>query len=75
MRDMTNDQISDYKKDWIPNGYTVELDECMDVRGKDWCRHNLERWAWSMDAFTTAKSHTFLFEYSQNAEDFKSAVN
>lgn len=74
-RNATSDQIKIYKDTWKPSGHAVIVDQTLDIKGKDWCRHSLERWVWSMDAFTSPNKHTFLFKDQQNAKDFASAVH
>lgn len=66
----TPEQITDYKNAWRQNGFQVLVGSNMDVKGKDWCRHNLTRWSWSMEAFADAGHHKFLFEHEQSAADF-----
>jgi len=68
----TPQEISDYKQFWRPNAYTVRLHSDLDVRGKDWCRRNLERWEWSMDKYTNVYEHTFCFQYEEDAQEFSS---
>ena len=67
----TPQQISDYKRQWKPNGHPVELHSDLHIDGKDWCRHNLERWRWSMDTFTDVYEHTFWFQLKNDADKFK----
>lgn len=66
----TPDTIKQYKNDWIPTGYVVKIKSDLDVQGKDWCRHNLDRWMWSMESFTDSTHHTFIFEHEDDADDF-----
>lgn len=74
----TQEQISDYKNNWRTRGYLVSVASNMDVKGKDWCRHKLERWSWSMEAFSDSNHHKFLFEHesaaNRFAKDFDSTV-
>lgn len=67
----TPQMVSDYKRDWKPRSTKVKLHSDLDIKGKDWCRHNLERWQWSMDTFTDVYEHTFHFQFKGDAEDFK----
>lgn len=62
--------IFDYKRKWAP-GYQVRLHSDLDIKGKDWCRRNLERWQWSMTSWTNVYEHTFNFEFEKSAEAFK----
>jgi hypothetical protein len=66
---MTPQQISDYKMRWMP-GYTVRLHSDLDVRGKEWCRRELERHQWSFTAWTYVYEHTFHFEDILAAQQF-----
>lgn len=68
---ITPQEISDYKRAWKPNGFAVPLHSDLHVVGKDWCRHNLERWQWSMDTFTDVYEHTFHFQSRASADEFK----
>ena len=70
----TPEQIDEYKNSWIPNGYSVNVKHTHDVKGKDWCRHNLERWMWRMQAFTDENHHTFLFEHKKDADEFSKVM-
>ena len=67
----TPQQIYDYKRSWMPKSYPVKLHSDADWKGKDWCRHNIERWQWSMNAWTDMHEHTFLFEFEEDADEFK----
>jgi len=67
----TSDQIEDYKKTWLNKSYNVQVDSTMDVKGKSWCRHNLNRWNWSFTPNTTSNKHTFFFEHESTSEQFK----
>lgn len=71
----THEQISNYKQEWIPNGFVVRVESDLDVKGKDWCRHNLERWMWSMEAFVDNNHHKFIFEHEEDATDFSSDLS
>ena len=66
----TQEQISEYKETWRQHGFVVPVAANMDVRGKDWCRHKLERWSWSMEAFVDGGHHKFLFESEKVANIF-----
>ena len=67
---MTPLEIGDYKRNWWP-GDMVRLHSDLDVKGKEWCRKNLQRWEWSMTTFTNVYEHTFHFEKEENAVAFK----
>ncbi len=66
----TQEQISSYKEAWRNKGYVVQVPSNMDVKGKDWCRHKLERWSWSMEAFADEGHHEFVFEHETTANRF-----
>ena len=66
---MTPQEINDYKLKWLP-GYTVRLHSDLDWKGKDWCRKQLERQAWSFTAWTYNYEHTFHFENQSTAQTF-----
>ena len=68
----TPQEIFEYKNNWKPNAYAVRLHSDLDVRGKDWCRKNLERYQWSMTTWTNVYEHTFLFEQEEHATEFAS---
>ena len=63
-------EIFDYKRNWMP-GYKVRLHSDLDVRGKDWCRKNLERHKCSMAPWTAVYEHTFHFEDDEAAKKFE----
>lgn len=68
----TPQQISEYKQKWMMNGgFPVKLHSDLDIKGKDWCRRNLERWQWKMNTWTNVYEHTFWFEFEDDANDFK----
>jgi hypothetical protein len=70
-----SEQISDYKESWKNRGFVVPVESTLDVKGKDWCRHKLERWMWSMKAFADAEHHEFCFEHLSDADDFARQFN
>ena len=67
---MTPQEIFEYKNNWKSNGYAVQVHSDLDVQCKGWCRGNLNRWEWSMDAYTDVYAHTFIFEDIQQAKNF-----
>lgn len=71
MEKATPQQISDYKRSWKNNAFSVRLHSDMDVEGKDWCRKHLNRWQWSMDKYTDVYEHTFHFEHKHDAAVFQ----
>jgi len=71
---MTPQEIFEYKLQWKP-GYQVDVHSDLDVQCKTWCRSNLNRWEWSMDAFTHVYSHSFYFESQESALLFKQEFN
>ena len=66
----TSEQISQYKESWKHRGFVVQVPSNMDVKGKDWCRHKLERWVWGMEAFADEGHHEFIFEQEKVASRF-----
>ena len=74
----SQEQISEYKEAWRARCYIVPVESNMDVKGKDWCRHKLARWSWSMEAFADQGHHKFMFEHesaaSRFAKDFGASV-
>ena len=69
---MTPEDIAEYKQKWMElNNNPVEINAEDDVKGKDWCRKNLERYQWSFRSWTDTKLHTFYFEEKMSAEIFK----
>lgn len=68
----TPQEIFEYKNNWKQNAFAVRLHSDLDVRGKDWCRKNLERYQWSMTTWTNVYEHTFLFEKEEHAIEFAS---
>jgi hypothetical protein len=66
----TPQDISDYKMTWKPNAFSVPVHSDLDWQCKDWCRKNLQRWEWSMNAHTAIYEHTFLFEKEEHAKRF-----
>jgi len=68
---LTPQQIFEHKQRWKPYAHKVEVHSDLDWKCKDWCRKNLERWQWGMDAFTDVYEHTFLFEREEHAKRFK----
>ena len=68
---MTPQEIFEYKISWKPEGFQVDVHSDLDVQCKDWCRKNLNRWEWSMDTYTDVYSHSFHFESSEAAQQFR----
>ena len=67
----TPQEISDHKQAWMSkNNHPVRLHSDLDIKGKDWCRRNLERWQWKMDSYTNVYEHTFYFEHEEDADEF-----
>jgi hypothetical protein len=66
---MSSINALEYKNKWFP-GFEVSIHSELDVPGKDWCRHNLDRRRWSMSAFTSKNKHTFHFEIKEDARKF-----
>jgi len=69
------DQIKIYKEAWLKNGHRIDVDSNLDVKGKSWCRHNLQRWNWSFEPFTSSNEHTFIFEQEDVAQRFMIDMN
>lgn len=68
----TPQEISDYKSIWMKSGgYSVSIHSDLDVKGKDWCRKNLQRWQWAMKTWTDVHEHTIYFEDKSHAEEFE----
>ena len=70
LKTATDDEISEYKSKWKPSGYIVKVKSDMDIKGKRWCRQNVDRWSWSMDSFVDDTHHQFIFEKARHATDF-----
>lgn len=69
---MTPQEIADYKQRWMRDGgHAVRLHSDIDVRGKDWCRKQLERHQWSFLPHTAVYEHTFFFEDIYAAQNFE----
>lgn len=68
---MTPQEIFEYKNNWKPEAFTVDIHSDLVVQCKDWCRKNLKRWQWSMDTYTDVYSHTFYFEHGSSALEFR----
>lgn len=66
----TPQDISEYKMKWKSHAFTVPIHSDIDWQCKDWCRKNLQRWEWSMTAYTGVYEHTFLFEKEEHAKEF-----
>lgn len=67
----TPQEISDYKRNWMmKNPHSVRLHIDLHIEGKNWCRHYLQRWQWSMETYTGPYEHTFFFERKKDAENF-----
>ena len=67
---MTPQEIFEYKRDWKPNSYRVDVHSDLDVQCKNWCRGNLNRWEWSCDTYTDVYSHSFFFEHDLHGKEF-----
>lgn len=68
----TPQAVYDYKREWMSKPHlSVRLHSDLDVKGKDWCRRNLDRWQWSFQKYTDVYEHTFHFEFEDDAEEFK----
>lgn len=67
---MSPQEIFEYKIRWRPKAYAVEVHSDLDVKCKDWCRKNCERWEWSMDTYTDVYAHTFYFEHDLHGKEF-----
>ena len=72
MEKATPTEIFEYKQSWRAKAHKVRLHSDLDIKGKDWCRRNLERWQWSMDTYTNVYEHTFLFEHEEDSLEFSS---
>jgi len=68
---MTPQEIFEYKNNWKPEGFQVDVHSDLDVQCKDWCRKNLNRWEWSMDTYTDVYSHSFYFEHADASQRFR----
>jgi len=69
---MTPQEIAEYKQRWMSNGgHAVCLHSDLDVEGKAWCRHNLDRHQWSFKPHTNVYEHTFYFEDKIVAQQFE----
>lgn len=67
----TPQEVSDYKMRWMrEGGHNVRLHSDLDVKGKDWCRKNLERHQWSFSLYTDVYEHTFHFEDQYMSQQF-----
>lgn len=72
---MTPQEITDYKQKWLDdNHYTVVVQSDYDVKGKDWCRKNLERHQWSFQSWTSSTEHSFFFEKEEYADSFRNYI-
>ena len=69
---MTPQEIFEYKREWKPNSYQVDVHSDLDVQCKAWCRGNLNRWEWSCDTYTGVYSHSFYFENDLHGKEFAS---
>ena len=69
-RKMAARDIFDYKNQWKPNAYKVDVHSDLVVKCKQWCRNNLHRWEWSCQTFTDIYTHSFLFEHDLHAKQF-----
>jgi hypothetical protein len=67
---MTPQEIFEYKRSWLEHSYQVDVHSDLDVQCKHWCRHNLNRWEWSMETYTDVYSHSFYFENDLHAKEF-----
>lgn len=67
---MTPQEIFEYKQRWRAQACAVPIHSDFDWQAKDWCRKNMERHQWSMDAWTGPYEHTMLFEHLHNAQQF-----
>jgi len=70
---MTPAEIFEYKQQWKP-GYTVRLHSDVVDRGKVYCRKRLKQHQWSVTTWTGQYEHTFHFECSGEALQFKIAM-
>lgn len=70
MEPSTPQDVSEYKQRWKPNGFCVTVHSDLDWKAKDWCRKNIKRHQWSMDAFTDVYEHTFYFEIEEHSKLF-----
>lgn len=67
---MTPIEIFEYKRLWKP-GFTVRLHSDVVDRGKTFCKRICEKHQWSVTTWTASYEHTFHFEHSNAAEEFK----
>ena len=67
---MTPQEVFEYKRRWLEHSYQVDVHSDLDVQCKAWCRGNLNRWEWSMDAYTDVYSHSFYFENDLHGKEF-----
>lgn len=68
--DLTPQEVFEYKQGWKP-GIEVNVHSDLHIQCKQWARDNLNRWEWSMDAYTDVYSHTFYFQWPAAAERFR----
>ena len=67
---MSPQEIFEYKLKWKPDSFQFPVHSDLHIECKDWCRKNLQRWEWSMDAYTDVYEHTFHFEHAEHADAF-----
>lgn len=67
---MTPQQISDYKRQWLP-GYAVRLHSDLRLEGKEWCKRNCRQEEWHFRKYTNVYEHTFEFENIMAAQNFE----
>lgn len=70
----TTQQILEFKSEWKPNAFTVNVNSNLDIKCKRWCMQNLERWEWSMDPFTENDKHSFFFLHEEDYDDFRTFI-
>lgn len=69
------EDCEEYKNTWLKNAHIVSVASNEDIKGKGWCRQNCQRWQWKMNAFSTDTGHDFLFEFKENADEFKNFMH
>lgn len=68
-------EVVDYKNRWRTSATKVRTHSDIVDTAKTWCRRNLDRWEWSMTAYTDVYEHTFEFELVENGHAFCASIN
>lgn len=64
-------EIFEYKQQWRPRAYVVEVHSDLEHDHKQWCRENLESHRWHFSKLVDNYTNAFMFENENDAQLFR----